>query len=78
MKPHNVADCYEKVRVSDVIISLNRTNKEKEHSIARVHLGKYRDSEDGATVRVRTDYTRGAFSDLSVREEPPPPPPDAE
>lgn len=78
LKPHNVADCYEKVRVSDAIISLNRTNKEKEHSLARVHLGKYRDAEDGVTVRVRTDYTRGAFSDLTVREEPPPPPPDPE
>jgi replicative DNA helicase len=76
LRPRDVADCYEKVRVSDVIISLNRTEKEKEHALARVYLGKYRDAEDGVCVRVRTAYTKGAFSDLSVKEEPPPPPPE--
>jgi len=75
LRPRDVADCYEKVRVSDVIISLNRTEQEKENSLARVYLGKYRDAEDGCLVRVRTDYTHGAFSDLSVKGEPPPPPP---
>lgn len=76
LRPRDVADCYEKVRVSDVIISLNRTEREKEHKLARVFLGKYRDAEDGMSVRVRTAYTRGAFSDLTVKEEPPPPPPE--
>ena len=76
LRPRDVADCYEKVRVSDIIISLNRTEQEKEHELARVFLGKYRDAEDGICVRVRTAYTKGAFSDLSVREEPPPPPPE--
>ena len=76
LRPRDVADCYEKVRVSDVIISLNRTEREKEYELARVYLGKYRDAEDGCCVRVRTAYTRGGFSDLSVREEPPPPPPE--
>ena len=76
LRPRDVADCYEKVRVSDIIISLNRTEREKEHELARVFLGKYRDAEDGMCVRVRTAYTKGGFSDLSVREEPPPPPPE--
>ncbi len=74
LRPRDVADCYEKVRVSDVIISLNRTDDEKEYDQARVYLGKYRDAEDGVCVRVQTAYTRGAFSDLSVRDEPAPPP----
>tara|TARA_R110002020_G_scaffold27266_11_gene87967 strand:+ start:1471 stop:2826 length:1356 start_codon:yes stop_codon:yes gene_type:complete len=76
LRPRDVADCYEKVRVSDIIISLNRTEREKEHELARVYLGKYRDAEDGVCVRVRTAYTKGGFSDLTVREEPPPPPPE--
>jgi len=75
LRPRDVADCYEKVRVSDIIISLNRTEREREFELARVFLGKYRDAEDGLCVRVRTAYTKGAFSDLSVRDEPPPPPP---
>lgn len=72
LRPRDIADCYEKVRVADAIISLNRTNQEKEDNLARVHLGKYRDAEDGLTVRVETDYGRGAFSTLKVGTAPPP------
>lgn len=64
--PQQIADCYEKVRVADAIISLNRTNEEKERSEARVFLGKYRDNEDGALVRVRTKYTHGAFCEIGM------------
>ena len=72
LKPRDIADCYEKVRVADIILSLNRTNDEKDAEQARVHLGKYRDAEDGATVRVSTDYTRGGFCRLYEPEPPPP------
>ena len=75
LRPRDVADCYEKVRVSDIILSINRTISEKEIGLARVYLGKYRDDEDGMLVRVKTDYTRGGFSDLTFQGEPPPPPP---
>lgn len=74
LRPRDIADCYEKVRVADIILSLNRTNAEKEAEQARVHLGKYRSDEDGGTFRVRTDYTRGGFSLLGSAEPPPPPP----
>ena len=73
LKPQQVADCYEKVRVADAITSINRTREEAENNIARVFLGKYRDSEDGQIVRVRTDYARGAFCDMT-RAAPPKPP----
>ena len=69
LRPRDVADCYEKVRVSDVILSINRTEDEKTDKVARVFLGKHRDAEDGVLVRVRTDYEHGAFSDLSYQEE---------
>ncbi len=72
LRPRDIADCYEKVRVADALISLNRTNAEKEDRLARVHLGKYRDAEDGLTVRVETDYARGAFSTLKRGTAPPP------
>lgn len=75
LRPRDVADCYEKVRVSDVILSINRTADEKEHKLGRVYLGKYRDAEDGILVRIKTDYERGGFSDLRYDGEPPPPPP---
>jgi replicative DNA helicase len=77
LKPRDVADCYEKVRVADAIITINRTNQEKDLAQARVHLGKYRDAEDGRTVRVRTAYDRGQFSVLGAAEPDPPPKADA-
>lgn len=61
LRPRDIADAYDKVRIADAIISLNRTMLEKKHKQARVHLGKYRDEEDGLTVRVQTDYQHGAF-----------------
>lgn len=71
VKPRDIADCYEKVRVADLILSLNRTNREKKHNRARVFLGAYRDAVDGALIRVETDYDHGAFSVLGAKEPPP-------
>jgi len=73
LRPQEIADSYEKVRVADSIISINRTRQEKEANQARVFLGKYRDSVDGVIVRVSTDYDHGAFSVLGEECEPEPP-----
>ena len=77
LRPRDIADCYEKVRVADSIVTINRTLHELEHKRARVHLGKYRDDEDGGTWRIQTDYAHGAFALMGVPEPPPllPPPP---
>lgn len=74
LRPRDVADSYEKVRVADAIVTLNRTNAERDLKQARVHLGKYRDAEDGVTARVTTAYEQGTFSVLGVPEPAPPPP----
>ena len=73
LRPQEIADSYEKVRVADAIISINRTRQEKEANQARIFLGKYRDSTDGIIVRVSTDYDHGAFSVLGEESEPEPP-----
>ena len=62
LRPRDVADCYEKVRVADAIPTLNRTNDEKALNLLRVLLGKYRDSEDGLRCIVTTDYQHGALT----------------
>lgn len=69
IKPQQVADSYEKVRVADSIVTINRTNKEKGKKEARVYLGKYRDNEDGLLVRVRTAYERGGFCEVGIELE---------
>lgn len=74
VKPRDVADSYEKVRVADALISLNRTTWEKKNNRARVFLGAYRDAEDGALIRVTTDYAHGWFCKVNEAEPPPLPP----
>lgn len=72
--PRDVADCYEKSRIADAVISINRTLWEQENQQARLFLGKYRDNEDGLLVRILTDYTKGGLAVLGVPEPPPLPP----
>ncbi len=74
LRPRDIADSYEKVRVADIVVSLNRTLAEKDHKSARVHLGKYRHDEDGGTWRVGTEYQYGGFSKLYAADPGPPPP----
>lgn len=76
LQPSQVADCYEKTRIADVVISINRTDWEQENQRARLYLGKYRDNEDHLLVRIETDYTYGGFAVLGKPEPPvlPPPP----
>lgn len=74
LRPRDIADCYEKVRVADVVVSINRTLAEADHKAARVHLGKYRHSESGGTWRVATEYQFGGFSKLYADDPGPPPP----
>lgn len=75
LKPRDIADCYEKVRAADAILSLNRTNREVEHDMARVYFGAYRDNESHRLVRVTTDYDHGSFTKLGAPEPPALPPP---
>jgi replicative DNA helicase len=73
LKGRDIADCYEKVRVCDAIITLNRTLLEKEHNQMRVCLSDYRDAEDGRIVRVTTDYDHGMVCVPGEATEPPEP-----
>lgn len=66
VKPRDIADCYEKVRAADAILSLNRTVEEIKHNQARVYLGAYRDNESHCLARVETDYDHGSFSKLGA------------
>lgn len=68
VKPRDIADCYEKVRVADFIISLNRTEQEREQNQLRLLLGKNRHDEDSVRCVVETDYAHGALSKLGYAD----------
>ena len=83
LQARDVADSYEKIRIGDAAVSINRTNWEKENRRARVALVKYRDNEDGVVCNIETGYHQGMFAilgrpdpgPLGPRPKPAPPKP---
>lgn len=65
IRSQNVADCYDKIRVSDFGGSINHTLEERTLKIARLLAEYYRDSEAEQTTVVRADFAR-----MLIREEP--------
>jgi hypothetical protein len=65
LRSHDVADCYDKIRVSDFGGSINHTLDERNQKIARLLAEYYRDNEAEQTTVVRAD-----FSKMVIREEP--------
>lgn len=53
---YNQADCYAKVRICDLFITLNRTDQEARENQMRVYLDKFRDDECGIKLNIKTNY----------------------
>lgn len=73
MRGRDVADSYEKIRIVNAILTINRTTQEAIATQARVHLSEYRHNESGITVRVTTKYAQGMFCVPGELHEPAPP-----
>lgn len=54
----NLADSYTKVRVADLLFTLNMTDEEKRNNRMRGYLDAYRDAECGQIISYSTDYSR--------------------
>ena len=52
----NLADCYAKVRVADLLFTLNITDDERRAKRMRGYLDAYRDAECGQIISYNTDY----------------------
>lgn len=61
LKAKDIADCYEKVRVCDALITLNATQTEKKQGRMRLHFDIYRDSPADITEMIANDYSRMIF-----------------
>ena len=64
IRSRDVADCYDKIRVSDFGGSINNTLEERLLKIARLLAEYYRDNEAEQTTTVRADFSR-----MMIREE---------
>jgi replicative DNA helicase len=54
----NLADCYAKVRVADLLFTLNITDDERRNKKMRGYLDAYRDAECGQIITYSIDYER--------------------
>ncbi|MFA4944416.1 MAG: DnaB-like helicase C-terminal domain-containing protein [Lentisphaeria bacterium] len=58
------ANCYDKVRVADIIGSVNRTREERMNKRARLYVELYRDAEADVVIPVYADYERQVIANL--------------
>jgi hypothetical protein len=56
------AEDYSKAATSDIVLSYNQTDEEKELGLARLFVAKNRDEESGRTVLVSQNYHSGQFA----------------
>lgn len=60
-KATDVAEDFNKIRIADIVISINRTEEEKTKNEARLHFAASRNQGDAFTLRVNQDLERGRF-----------------
>lgn len=57
----NQADSYAKVRIADILFTLNCTDEEKKENTMRIYLDKFRDDECGIKLHTRTNFKNMQF-----------------
>lgn len=60
-KATDVAEDFNKIRIADIVISINRTDEEKTRNEARLHFAASRNQGDGFSLRINQDLERGRF-----------------
>lgn len=68
-KMEHVADDISKVRIADLIISINATDEEKAAREARLYFVASRNQEDGVSIRIKTDLERAKLISKVVGRE---------
>lgn len=61
LRARDIAECYEKVRIADLVVTLNQTYEEKLDGILRMHLDIYRSSDMDETVYMLSNYEKMVF-----------------
>lgn len=61
LRSKDISESYEKVRIADLVITLNQTPREKENGLLRFHLDIYRSNEADKTITLLVDFERMIF-----------------
>lgn len=60
-KAEDVAEDFNKIRIADLVISVNRTEEETDEGIARLHWAAVRNGASGFTMKVKQALEKGQF-----------------
>lgn len=60
-KATDVAEDFNKIRIADIVISINRTDEEKLRNEARLHFAASRNQGDAFSLKINQDLERGRF-----------------
>jgi replicative DNA helicase len=66
LRAKDISESYEKVRIADLVITLNQTPREKENGILRFHLDIYRSNDFDTTLRLITNFEKMIFYSKSL------------
>jgi len=61
LRAKDIAECYEKVRIADLVATLNQTPREKQIGILRLYVDIFRSNEAGKTIVLPVDFRRMIF-----------------
>jgi replicative DNA helicase len=65
----DIGSSYEKVQIADAIISIVRTQEEKEQNLSRVYVNALRDEECGMIIKMHDDRKRMFMKTLEIVTE---------
>jgi len=61
LRAKDIAENFEKVRIADLICTLNQTPKERGEGVLRLHVDVYRSNDHDRTIRMICDFSRMIF-----------------
>lgn len=61
LRAKDISEAFEKVRIADLVATLNQTPREKENGILRFHLDIYRSNDFDSTLKIITNFEKMIF-----------------
>jgi len=61
LRSKDIAESYEKVRIADLVMTLNQTLEEKKDGVLRLHVDIYRSNDTEKTIHLLTNFEKMIF-----------------
>ena len=61
LRSKDISESYEKVRIADIVCTINQTSDERSDGIIRLHIDIYRSADTDFTIRLITNYEKMIF-----------------